>query len=109
MPAACLRPRCLGRQLFETHNRNTRIWQECLMIHNLSRIAPPDELESTRAGDSKYSHDLDLASARSDAALPENLFHSMLTLERRRAERSRKPFVLMHSMRIWKMARLRRF
>ncbi len=65
------------------------------MIHNLSRIAPPDELESTRAGDSKYSHDLDLASARSDAALPENLFHSMLTLERRRAERSRKPFVLM--------------
>jgi len=65
------------------------------MILNLSRIAPPDELESTRAGDSKYSHDLDLASARSDAALPENLFHSMLTLERRRAERSRKPFVLM--------------
>jgi hypothetical protein len=27
--------------------------------------------------------------------LAENVFHSMLTLERRRAERSRKPFVLM--------------
>ena len=27
--------------------------------------------------------------------LEENVFHSMLTLERRRAERSRKPFVLM--------------
>ncbi len=30
-----------------------------------------------------------------DELLPENVFHSMLTLERRRAERSRKPFVLM--------------
>jgi lipopolysaccharide/colanic/teichoic acid biosynthesis glycosyltransferase len=30
-----------------------------------------------------------------EEALHENVFHSMLTLERRRAERSRKPFVLM--------------
>ena len=30
-----------------------------------------------------------------EALLLENVFHSMLTLERRRAERSRKPFVLM--------------
>src|SRR5579862_3677801 len=30
-----------------------------------------------------------------DEVLAENVFHSMLTLERRRAERSRKPFVLM--------------
>jgi lipopolysaccharide/colanic/teichoic acid biosynthesis glycosyltransferase len=30
-----------------------------------------------------------------EATLPENAFHSMLTLERRRAERSRKQFVLM--------------
>jgi len=30
-----------------------------------------------------------------DAALKEDVFHAMLTLERRRAERSRKPFVLM--------------
>jgi len=30
-----------------------------------------------------------------EEALLENVFHSMLTLERRRAERSRKPFVLM--------------
>ena len=30
-----------------------------------------------------------------DAALKEETFHAMLTLERRRAERSRKPFVLM--------------
>ncbi len=33
--------------------------------------------------------------AEPDELLPENVFHSMLTLERRRAERSRKPFVLM--------------
>lgn len=32
---------------------------------------------------------------RDEEVLLENVFHSMLTLERRRAERSRKPFVLM--------------
>jgi lipopolysaccharide/colanic/teichoic acid biosynthesis glycosyltransferase len=34
-------------------------------------------------------------SAEHEDALRESVFHSMLTLERRRAERSRKPFVLM--------------
>src|SRR5260370_26279024 len=95
MPAACFRPRYLGRQLFETHNLNTRIWQECLMIHSFSKTASPREHESTSSAHTKYSRDLDLASAPRDAALPENVFHAMLTLERRRAERSRKPFVLM--------------
>jgi hypothetical protein len=33
--------------------------------------------------------------AQIEDVLAENVFHSMLTLERRRAERSRKPFVLM--------------
>ena len=33
--------------------------------------------------------------AQIEEVLAENVFHSMLTLERRRAERSRKPFVLM--------------
>jgi hypothetical protein len=32
---------------------------------------------------------------RQEEALEERMFHSMLTLERRRAERSRKPYVLM--------------
>lgn len=32
---------------------------------------------------------------RQEAVLEEDIFHTMLTLERRRAERSRKPFVLM--------------
>src|SRR5258708_38036585 len=95
MPAACFRPRYLGRQLFETHNLNTRIWQECLMIHSFSKTASPREHESTSSAHTKYSRDLDLATARSDAALPENVFHSMLTLERRLTERSRTPFVLM--------------
>jgi exopolysaccharide biosynthesis polyprenyl glycosylphosphotransferase len=35
------------------------------------------------------------AAQRDQVTLAENLFHSMLVLERRRAERSRKPFVLM--------------
>ncbi len=35
------------------------------------------------------------SAVRQDDLLMENVFHSMLTLERRRAERSRKPFVLM--------------
>jgi len=34
-------------------------------------------------------------SAHREGVLPEEAFHTMLTLERRRAERSRKPFVLM--------------
>src|SRR5260370_19641769 len=65
------------------------------MTRSLSKIAPQYGDKSIRFPGTKYSRDLDLASARSDAALPENVFHSMLTLERRRAERSRKPFVLM--------------
>jgi exopolysaccharide biosynthesis polyprenyl glycosylphosphotransferase len=46
-----------------------------------------DAQENTRAAS--------VASAQADDLLPENIFHAMLTLERRRAERSRKPFVLM--------------
>jgi len=42
------------------------------------------------------SRSRDLAPAQQDeAALPESVFHSMLTLERLRAERSSKAFVLM--------------
>jgi lipopolysaccharide/colanic/teichoic acid biosynthesis glycosyltransferase len=60
-----------------------------------SKIVPREEQESLSAAASKYSRSFDEASHRDEAALSENLFHSMLTLERRRAERSRKPFVLM--------------
>jgi hypothetical protein len=48
------------------------------------------EVKSTRLGQSPRS-----IGARQDAVLDERIFHSMLTLERRRAERSRKPYVLM--------------
>jgi len=37
----------------------------------------------------------DLATARDKSALPESVFHAMLTRERRRAERSRTAFALM--------------
>ena len=45
---------------------------------------------------SKHTHQSnDLAPAQENTVLAETLFHSMLTLERRRAERSCKAFVLM--------------
>jgi lipopolysaccharide/colanic/teichoic acid biosynthesis glycosyltransferase len=64
------------------------------MANSFSRIAIPGhsepELKVTRTSSfrpSEVGHHEDV--------LAENVFHSMLTLERRRAERSRKPFVLM--------------
>jgi lipopolysaccharide/colanic/teichoic acid biosynthesis glycosyltransferase len=51
---------------------------------------PAFELEAT-----EKSHSRVFDSALQGEVLIENVFHSMLTLERRRAERSRKPFVLM--------------
>ena len=46
-----------------------------------------------RAAKSAFSLDTD--AAQPNAILTEDIFHTMLTLERRRAERSRQPFVLM--------------
>ncbi|HEX3372080.1 MAG TPA: hypothetical protein VHS08_06150 [Candidatus Acidoferrales bacterium] len=48
------------------------------------------EIKSTKLGQSPRS-----IGARQDSVLDERIFHSMLTMERRRAERSRKPYVLM--------------
>jgi lipopolysaccharide/colanic/teichoic acid biosynthesis glycosyltransferase len=61
------------------------------MANSFSRITPPGPRESLlKVAGPNYSHHMD-----SEEVLTENVFHSMLTLERRRAERSRKPFVLM--------------
>ena len=65
------------------------------MTDSFSRVAPADVNESTHIAETKYSRNFDQASTQTESALAENIFHSMLTLERRRAERSRKPFVLM--------------
>lgn len=43
----------------------------------------------------KVKHDFDSLLVRGTQILPEETFHSMLTLEYRRAEHSRRPFVLM--------------
>ena len=48
------------------------------------------QIKTTRLGQTPRS-----LGARQDVVLDERIFHSMLTLERRRAERSRKPYVLM--------------
>jgi len=50
---------------------------------------------ATDFGVTEQRHSRPSVSAHLDEVLVENVFHSMLTLERRRAERSRKPFVLM--------------
>lgn len=64
------------------------------MGNSYSKVSAPGqlglELEVTKERHSRISD-----SAQVDDVLAENVFHSMLTLERRRAERSRKPFVLM--------------
>jgi lipopolysaccharide/colanic/teichoic acid biosynthesis glycosyltransferase len=64
------------------------------MGNSYSKISSPTqrgfELEVTEQRHSRLAD-----SAQREEVLLENVFHSMLTLERRRAERSRKPFVLM--------------
>src|SRR4029077_13349378 len=63
------------------------------MGNSYSRISPPGQRESElKISGPNHSGSSEVAQ---EEVLDENLFHSMLTLERRRAERSRKPFVLM--------------
>jgi len=65
------------------------------MGNSYSRISPPGQREShLKVAGSNYSRLSDAAQDERDVLL-ENVFHSMLTMERRRAERSRRPFVLM--------------
>lgn len=62
------------------------------MGNSYSRISPSGQQESLlNITEPQYSRRID----DGEEVLAENVFHSMLTLERRRAERSRKPFVLM--------------
>lgn len=64
------------------------------MSNSYSRVTPPGEREAAlKITAPNYSRRTD--DAEPEEVLAENVFHSMLTLERRRAERSRKPFVLM--------------
>jgi lipopolysaccharide/colanic/teichoic acid biosynthesis glycosyltransferase len=65
------------------------------MTNSFSKAAPEREREPVATADAKHSRNFDRAFTPTETALPENAFHSLLTLERRRAERSRKPFVLM--------------
>ena len=66
------------------------------MGNSYSRISPPGQHDSQLnvPGPSQTRTPADPYKDQEDV-LAENVFHSMLTLERRRAERSRKPFVLM--------------
>jgi lipopolysaccharide/colanic/teichoic acid biosynthesis glycosyltransferase len=66
-----------------------------MMTNRFSKAAPLQVREPIIPTDAKNHNHFDQASAQTETALQENVFHSMLTLERRRAERSRKPFVLM--------------
>ncbi len=64
------------------------------MGNSYSRISPPGQRESQlKVSGPSFTRPTD--SGEQEEVLAENVFHSMLTLERRRAERSRKPFVLM--------------
>jgi lipopolysaccharide/colanic/teichoic acid biosynthesis glycosyltransferase len=64
------------------------------MSNSFSRISPPGQRES-QLKVSGPSNPVRANDEQQEEVLEENVFHSMLTLERRRAERSRKPFVLM--------------
>jgi lipopolysaccharide/colanic/teichoic acid biosynthesis glycosyltransferase len=64
------------------------------MGNSYSKISPPREQEpQPKASGPNYTRRSD--GVEQEEVLVENVFHSMLTLERRRAERSRNPFVLM--------------
>src|ERR1700677_2661222 len=52
-------------------------------------------LETRQGGSRKHLSSIGHIPIRREAVLKEEILHAMLTLERRRAERSRKPFVLM--------------
>ncbi len=65
------------------------------MTDGYSKVAPLQERGRITTADAKSYRSFDQAPAHTETALQENVFHSMLTLERRRAERSGKPFVLM--------------
>jgi len=66
------------------------------MGNSYSRISPPTQREAqpslTTTSAARPGFD---SRSQQEEVLVESVFHSMLTLERRRAERSRKPFVLM--------------
>jgi exopolysaccharide biosynthesis polyprenyl glycosylphosphotransferase len=66
-----------------------------MMTDGFSKVAPVQEREPFTTADAKKYHNFDQTTAQTEAVLLENVFHSMLTLERRRAERSGEPFVLM--------------
>jgi exopolysaccharide biosynthesis polyprenyl glycosylphosphotransferase len=75
------------------------IWEgEPLGFHmgnSTLRISQFVERNSTRETTPKPMLTSTFDTVRGDIVLGEDVFHSMLTLERRRAERSRQPFVLM--------------
>jgi hypothetical protein len=61
---------------------------------NYSRITQTGQV-SPHAADPTHSRDFGQSSVQAQKALSESVFHSTLTVERRRTERSGKPFVLM--------------
>ena len=67
------------------------------MANSYSRVGSPENQQSAKRSAAKHSEpqEFGILPAPDEAALTEGVFHSLLTHERRRAERSRKPFVLM--------------
>jgi lipopolysaccharide/colanic/teichoic acid biosynthesis glycosyltransferase len=57
--------------------------------------ALPVHIDKARTSSRKIAQSFGADAARQAPVFEEDLFHSLLTLERRRAERSRQPFVLM--------------
>jgi len=65
------------------------------MTEGFARVEPMRGGGSERTADARSSHRVEAARSQADSALSQDVFHSLLTLERKRAERSRKLFVLM--------------
>jgi hypothetical protein len=65
------------------------------MGNTYSRFAPWAVLEPSKDSSTNDSSNGGLTSTHVETAVPRNVFESMLMLERQRAERSRRPFVLM--------------
>src|ERR1700719_4214234 len=65
------------------------------MGNSYSRVAPLADQAITKVSSADYPRSRKLATAQDKVALPESVFHAMLTLERRRAGRSRTAFALM--------------
>ncbi|MGH9681766.1 MAG: sugar transferase [Candidatus Acidiferrales bacterium] len=65
------------------------------MANSYTKVSSSGKEDSAKQAVPVFPQGIEITPSRDESALAESAFHTLLTHERRRAERSRKPFVLM--------------